>query len=79
MCAGKCGCPGLAWSLLWILILVFVGWPIGQFCAGWYVLLSPFSVCISFLECIIEILKKGLDVPKMCAEKCVAQEAVCKC
>ena len=41
--------------------------------------ICPLCIAYSFLECIVEILKKGLELPKTCAEKCVAQEAVCSC
>ena len=33
------------WSFIWFLGLIFVGWPIAGFCAGWYILLLPFGVC----------------------------------
>ena len=33
------------WSFVWFLGLVFVGWPIAGFCAGWYIIFLPFGVC----------------------------------
>ena len=37
------------WSFLWFLGLIFVGWPVAGFCAGWYILILPFGVCIDGL------------------------------
>ena len=38
------------WSFLWFLGLIFIGWPIAGFCAGWYILILPFAVCIDGLN-----------------------------
>lgn len=34
------------WFIIWLVILVIVAFPVGFFCAGWYVLLYPLTVCI---------------------------------
>ena len=33
------------WSFVWFLGLIFCGWPLAGFCAGWYILILPFAVC----------------------------------
>ena len=33
------------WSFVWFLGLLFVGYPVAGFCAGWYILILPFGVC----------------------------------
>lgn len=43
------------WSILWFLILIFVGFWLGGFCAGFHILFQPFSVCIE--GCSVLILK----------------------
>ena len=37
------------WMIIWFLILIFLGFPVAGFCAGWYILIMPFTVCIEGL------------------------------
>ena len=37
------------WMFLWFLFLIFFGFPIAGFCAGFYILIMPFTVCIDGL------------------------------
>jgi hypothetical protein len=39
----------ILWSVIWFLVLLFVGFPVAGFCAGWYILILPFTVCIDGL------------------------------
>ena len=48
MAAGG-GSGNAMWSLVWFLILIFVAFPVAGFCAGWYILILPFTVCIDGL------------------------------
>ena len=43
---GACVC----WGVVWFLLLWFIGWPIAGFCAGFYILLLPLTVCIEGLK-----------------------------
>ena len=36
-------------GILWFLILWFIAFPVAGFCAGWYILLMPFTVCFDGL------------------------------
>ncbi|CAG5121503.1 unnamed protein product [Candidula unifasciata] len=56
------------WSLVWLLILLFLGWPIACILAWLYILLMPFAVCISALKDIMDFLEKCIKLPKTCAE-----------
>lgn len=38
------------WFIIWLVILVIVGFPVAFFCAGWYVVLYPLTVCIPALS-----------------------------
>ena len=38
------------WSIIWFLVLLFVGFAVAGFCAGWYILILPFTVCIDGLK-----------------------------
>merc|ERR1712224_232816 len=66
-------------AILWLLLLIFVAWPVAGFCAAWYILLSPIKVVLMFLlgdtcsclESIIKLLHQGVCWPESCAQKMV--------
>ena len=43
------GGGNIVWSIVWFLILLIVAFPVAGFCAGWYILILPFTVCIDGL------------------------------
>jgi len=71
------GAAGICWSLVWLLLLLVGGWPIGGLCAGFYLLLSPFGACLEFLTPLINILEQGLKLPLTCALNMVHQKPLC--
>ena len=71
------GCAGICWSLVWLLLLLIGGWPIGGLCAGFYLLLSPFGACIEALTPLINLLEQGLKLPLTCALNMVHQKPLC--
>ena len=68
---------GIVWAILWILILIFFGWPIAFFIAGIWVCAMPFAVCISFCKDIMELLEKIVKLPQTIGEYIVAQKPLC--
>ncbi len=34
---------------VWFLVLIFAAFPVAGFCAGWYIFILPFTVCIDGL------------------------------
>jgi len=64
MADGACVC----WGVVWFLVLWFIGWPIAGFCAGFYILLLPLTVCIEGLKGLTDFLLKGLQLPYFCAD-----------
>ena len=58
------------WAIIWLLVLLFIGWPIGFFCAGWYVCLSPFEACLEACSGITELLMRGVKFPLEVAQHC---------
>jgi hypothetical protein len=70
-------CAGICWALVWLLVLIFLAWPIGFFCAGFYLLFSPFGACIEACTPLIEVLEKGLKLPLTCALNMVHQKPLC--
>jgi len=71
------GAAGICWSLIWLLLLLVGGWPIGSLCAGFYLLLSPFGACIEALTPLINLLEQGLKLPLTCALNLVHQKPLC--
>ena len=35
------------WSLIELVVLIFIGWPVAGFCAMIYIFVAPFDACIS--------------------------------
>ncbi|KAF2886300.1 hypothetical protein ILUMI_19874 [Ignelater luminosus] len=56
-------------SILWLLILIFISFFVAGFCAFWYIILHPLSVCIPPLKGLTDILLAGIQFPHHCAEK----------
>ena len=48
MAAGGGGSNPL-WMFIWFLILIFIAFPVAFFCAGIYIFVVPFTVCIEGL------------------------------
>ena len=71
------GGAGILWAILWILILIFLGWPIAFFVAWLWICLMPFAVCMSFLKDIIEALQKVVMLPQTIAENIVGMKPLC--
>ncbi|CAG5129614.1 unnamed protein product, partial [Candidula unifasciata] len=67
-------CPGLLWSSLWFLQLVFMGWPVAFFVAWIYVLLLPFSACVDVLKSVCEFILKVVQLPLTCAEGMISMK-----
>lgn len=53
----------ILWAIVWFLVLLFLAWPIGFFCAGWYVCLTPFEACIDGMKSVTTLLRKGVTLP----------------
>jgi len=58
--------------ILWLVILFFIGWPVAFFASFLYIICLPFSVCITGCAPLVDLLEKGVKLPKLCAEKMMA-------
>ena len=56
------------WSLVWLLALIFCGWPLAGFCAGWYILILPFAVCFDgfTVSWFLQNIKRSLLFLEFC-------------
>ena len=59
------------WAIIWLLVLWFLAWPVGFFCAGWYVCLSPFEACVDAMKGLTELLMRGVKLPLEVAQHMV--------
>ena len=50
-------------SIVWLILLLIIGWPIAGFCAGFYILFLPFTACIGGCSGITDLLEKGVKLP----------------
>jgi hypothetical protein len=60
------GVVKILFSILWLILLIFIAFPIAGFCAGWYILFQPFSVCIE--GCAVSKTLNALRVGRLWAE-----------
>ncbi|XP_059173302.1 uncharacterized protein LOC131953891 [Physella acuta] len=51
------------YSLYWLLVLLFVAWPVGYVCASLFVLISPLHAVVSELGSLVNMLKEGMGLP----------------
>ena len=59
------GNTNFLWTLVNLVVLVVIGWPISLICSGFYVFISPFAACLgSGCDKISDILKKGVEWPR---------------
>jgi len=54
----------LLFSILWILLLIFIGWPIAAFCAGWWVIILPFEGVHNIFKQNTTSLEKVMSWPR---------------
>ena len=57
------------WSLLWLLVLVSLAYPVALFSSVWYILLQPFQVCCSPCLPLVQFFFKLVQLPLMCAAR----------
>nr|AII97498.1 BLTX92 [Nephila pilipes] len=68
----KCLC-----SIVWLLILIFIGYPVGFFFAGWYVLFCPLEACCDGCSGVTGFLLKATQFPLYCTKNMMAGNGLC--
>ncbi|XP_026759956.1 uncharacterized protein LOC113519096 [Galleria mellonella] len=58
----------VVFSILWLIILIFVGFWIAGIAAGFYILIIPFTVCIEALTGLTDFLLLVVQFPRYCAQ-----------
>ncbi|CAL1540957.1 unnamed protein product [Lymnaea stagnalis] len=68
---------GWLWSIIWFIILIVFGWPIGFLCAVFFVIFSPCAACCSGCIELINLLERGVKLPLTCAQNMVSGKSMC--
>ncbi|XP_022113634.2 uncharacterized protein LOC110992220 [Pieris rapae] len=58
----------ILFSIIWLIILIFIGFWIAGIAAGIYILVLPFTVCIDALSGLTDFLLSVVQFPKYCAQ-----------
>ncbi|KAM3176999.1 hypothetical protein ACTXT7_005418 [Hymenolepis weldensis] len=69
-------CPGIIYSILWVLLVIFIAWPVAGIVACIYVFLLPFAACITPLENGLDALLVVIKLPLIWSKKCVKTSGV---
>ncbi|OQR79933.1 hypothetical protein BIW11_05391 [Tropilaelaps mercedesae] len=64
-------CESLLWSVIWMILLIFVAWEIALFCAGLYIFVSFFTPCVKGFQPVAEFLMKGINFVHFCVRNCL--------
>ena len=71
-------CPGIIWSIIWLLLLWIIVWPVCGFLASLYVFLLPFSACIPALKGACDTLLRWVQFLKKIGENIKNMDELCQ-
>jgi hypothetical protein len=54
------------YALLWLLLLLFIAWPVSGFASGIWIFLQPFEACFGFIANANRCLEKFTTWPRKC-------------
>lgn len=72
-------CPGIIFSIVWFLLVFFIGWPVASILSFVYIFLMPFAACIPPLEACLDQLLTVFKLPLTWAKKGVAMTPLSDC
>ena len=52
-------------ALIWLIMLVFIAWPVAGFCAGIWIFLQPFEACFGCIKDCSQFFEKFVTVREM--------------
>uniref|UniRef100_S4P4E9 Uncharacterized protein n=1 Tax=Pararge aegeria TaxID=116150 RepID=S4P4E9_9NEOP len=61
----------IIFSIIWLIILIFISFWIAGIAAGIYIIVLPFTVCIQALSGLTDFLLSVIQFPKYCAQSMV--------
>lgn len=64
------------WGIFWLLVLLFLGWPLSIMLGGLYGLIAPLTVCLG-LDRLADLLMEGANLGRKCAQNMKHGTALC--
>ncbi|KAG5285248.1 hypothetical protein AALO_G00001200 [Alosa alosa] len=61
----SCGC--CFWGIVWLIVLLVIGWPLSIFLGGLYGFIAPLTACVG-LDRLAELLMEGANLGRTCAQ-----------
>ncbi|VVC97748.1 unnamed protein product [Leptidea sinapis] len=58
----------IIYSLVWLIVLIFISFWIAGIAAGFYIIILPFTVCIEGLSGLTDFLLSVIQFPRYCAK-----------
>lgn len=55
------------WTLVWLIVLLVIGWPLSIFLGGLYGLFAPLTACLG-LDRLTDLLMAGVNLGRTCAQ-----------
>ncbi|XP_068233268.1 uncharacterized protein [Palaemon carinicauda] len=65
---GPTGSGGTLWRVIWLVLLLLAAIWVAGFCAWWYIMLIPFTVCFQPLAAVTDILLRGSQLTYFCTK-----------
>lgn len=59
-------CGSCFWCIIWLVVLLVIGWPVGITLGGLYGLISPLTTCLG-LDRLSDLLLEGANLGRTCA------------
>lgn len=59
-------CGSCFWCIIWLVVLLVIGWPLGITLGGLYGLISPLTTCLG-LDRLSDLLLEGANLGRTCA------------
>ncbi|CAB1335360.1 unnamed protein product, partial [Coregonus sp. 'balchen'] len=69
-------CGSCFWSIVWLVILLIIAWPISILLGGLYGLITPLTTCVG-LDRLSDLLLEGANLGRTCAQNMRHSKAVC--
>lgn len=66
------GSGGILWQIIWLVLLFVAAIWIAGFCAWWYIMLIPFTVCFEPFAAVTDILLRGIQLTYFCTKNMMA-------
>eukprot|EP00980_Cylindrotheca_fusiformis_P001978 scaffold443_cov125-Cylindrotheca_fusiformis.AAC.27 len=54
------------YALCWLILLIFIAWPVAFFCCGFWILLQPFEACCPVFHQCGSFLERFITWPRDC-------------